>query len=575
MRVLSLNPRYNARGGQGVEIRDGEAMNILILGGGGREHALAWKIAQSPACDRLIAAPGNPGIAKFARVEALSIEDGAAVVSFCRHETIDFVVIGPEAPLAAGVADALIAADIACFGPRQAAARLESSKSFTKEICAACKAPTAAWSTFDRPDAAKIHIMASGAPIVVKADGLAAGKGVTVAATVGQALKAIDDIFAEAAHKGQSARVLIEEAMSGVEASLFVLTDGEQILPLGSAQDHKRAYDGDKGPNTGGMGAFSPTPALPPELEQQAIDEIIRPTLREMAKRGTPYRGVLYAGLMIGTNRDGAPQPRLVEYNARFGDPETQVLMRRLESDLLTALMACAEPVGALRRQPPAPLRDIKPAWRDQSAVVVTLAAKGYPGPVASGEAIGGISEAGGVTGVEIFHAGTGLESGTLVSKGGRVLSVTAIGDTLAQARERAYAAIELIDWRGGEFRRDIGAAAVAQETAALAAARAEKEAADRLAAQLAATQAAAARRDSAQTDAAAGTSDAEPEPPKTEIERQEAARSEEQRSLEARRAQLRKAAGLPPVAPAQEAAPADPAPSPSGGGDPTDSSGS
>ena len=372
---------------------------------------------------------------------------------------------------------------------------MESSKTFAKEVCAACKAPTAAWATFDRPDAAKIHVMASGAPIVIKADGLAAGKGVTVAATVGQALKAVDDIFAEAAGKGQGARVVIEEAMSGEEASLFVLTDGEQILPLGSAQDHKRAYDGDKGPNTGGMGAFSPTPALPPELETQAIDEIVRPTLKEMAKRGTPYRGVLYAGLMIGTNRDGAPQPRLVEYNARFGDPETQVLMRRLESDLLTALMACAEPVGALRRQPPAPLRDIKPVWRDQAAVVVTVAAKGYPGPAASGEPIGGLSAAGGVTGAEIFHAGTAEEGGKLVSKGGRVLSVTALGDNLTQARQRAYAAIDLIDWRGGAFRRDIGAAAVAREEAAMAAARAEKEAADRMAAQLAANQAAAAAR--------------------------------------------------------------------------------
>ncbi|MBX2855299.1 MAG: phosphoribosylamine--glycine ligase [Rhodobacteraceae bacterium] len=527
-------------------------MNILILGGGGREHALAWKIAQSPACDRLIAAPGNPGIAAFARVEALAIENGAAVASFCRHENIDFVVIGPEAPLAAGVADALIAADIACFGPRQAAAQLESSKTFTKEICAACKAPTAAWTTFERPDAAKIHIMASGAPIVVKADGLAAGKGVTVAATVGQALKAIDDIFADAANKGQGARVLIEEAMSGVEASLFVLTNGEQILPLGSAQDHKRAYDGDKGPNTGGMGAFSPTPALPPELEQQAIDEIVRPTLREMAKRGTPYRGVLYAGLMVGTDRDGAPKPRLVEYNARFGDPEAQVLVRRLESDLLPALMACSEPVGVLRRQPPTPLRDIRPVWRDQAAVVVTMAAKGYPGPVAAGEAISGLSEAGGVTGVEIFHAGTAQEDDKVVSRGGRVLSVTALGDTLAQARERAYAAIELVNWRGTEFRRDIGAAAVAQETAALAAAQAEKEAADRLAAQVAATQTAGKERETtkahdAQPDAASNATGPKPEPSQTEAARQEAMRAEEQRSLIARREQLRQAAGLAP----------------------------
>ncbi|SES69688.1 phosphoribosylamine--glycine ligase [Oceanicella actignis] len=416
-------------------------MNILILGGGGREHALAWAIARSPDCGKLICAPGNAGIAAVARCVPADIENPAAVIALCRAEEIDFVVIGPEAPLAAGVSDALREAGIAAFGPSRAAAQLEASKTFAKQICDACGAPTAAWARFEDPEAAKAHVRASGAPIVIKADGLAAGKGVVVAATEDEALAAIDEMFA-GAFGAAGAAVVIEEFMPGEEASLFVLTDGEHVLPLPGAQDHKRAFDGDKGPNTGGMGAYSPAPALTPEIERRAIDEIVLPTIREMARRGAPYRGVLYAGLMIGPSG-----PRLVEYNARFGDPECQVLMMRLAGDILPALRACAE--GGLE--------GVRLDWRPEPALTVVMAAKGYPGAYAKGEEIRGLEAAAADPDVEIFHAGTRAENGRILSNGGRVLNVTARGATLAEARAKAYEAIARIDWPGGFCRSDIG----------------------------------------------------------------------------------------------------------------------
>ncbi len=416
-------------------------MDILILCGGGREHALAWAIAKSPLCGRLLCAPGNAGIAGVAECVALDAEDGAAVAAFCKAENIGFVVIGPEAPLAAGVSDVLAEAGIPAFGPSKAAAALEASKAFTKEICDACNAPTAAWARFTEAEPAKAHVRAQGAPIVVKADGLAAGKGVVVAETVAQAEAAIDEMFG-GAFGAAGAEVVIEEFMAGEEASFFVLSDGESVLPLATAQDHKRAFDGDEGPNTGGMGAYSPAPVMTPEIERRALDEIVRPCIAEMARRGIPYRGVLYAGLMI---ENGAP--RLVEYNVRFGDPECQVLMMRLAGDVLPALIACAE--GRLA----ATALD----WRPEPAMTVVLAAKGYPGGYAKGEEIRGLDAAASDPDVEIFHAGTKAEGGRVLSNGGRVLNVTARGATIAEARDKAYAAIAKIDWPGGFHRTDIG----------------------------------------------------------------------------------------------------------------------
>ena len=417
-------------------------MNVLLLGGGGREHALAWKIAQSPLLARLWCAPGSDAMASLGTCVALDPCDPAAVALFARDRAIDLVVVGPEAPLAAGVTDALEAAGIPVFGPTAAAARLESSKSFTKEICDAVGAPSAAWARFDALAPARAHVQAHGAPIVVKADGLAAGKGVTVAMTEQEALDALDAMFAV-----PGAQVVIEAFMSGEEASLFVLCDGSEALPFGGAQDHKRAHDGDTGPNTGGMGAYSPAPVLTPEVEAQAMDHIVRPVLAEMARRGMPYRGVLYAGLMI---EDG--QPRLVEFNARFGDPEAQVLMLRLEGDLLPLLRAAAG--GTLRGE--------TVRWRDETVLCVVLAARGYPGAYARGEAIEGLGDAAAVEGVEIFHAGTRLDDGTWRSNGGRVLNVVARGASLAEAQSRAYAAVDRIRWPGGFCRRDIGWRALA-----------------------------------------------------------------------------------------------------------------
>jgi phosphoribosylamine--glycine ligase len=421
--------------------KGGKAVNILILGGGGREHALAWAIKQNPKCDRLIVAPGNAGIAQLAEVADIDILSGATVVTFCEENAIDFVVIGPEAPLAAGVADALEAAGILVFGPSAAAARLEASKAFTKEICDACGAPTAAWARFADPTPAKDYIRRMGAPIVVKADGLAAGKGVVVAMTVAEALAAIDDMFGGSLGAA-GAEVVIEEFMTGEEASYFVLCDGIDVLPIGTAQDHKRVGEGDTGPNTGGMGAYSPAPVLTEAIAAQALDEIIRPCLAEMARRGTPYRGVLFAGLMIDHGR-----ARLVEYNCRFGDPETQVLMLRLGAQLLDLLLATAE----------GRLAGAGVNWANDHALTVVMAARGYPGAYAKGSVIRGLDALPQNAREMVFHAGTAARDGAIIANGGRVLNVSARGATLAEAHARAYAMLDAIDWPEGFFRRDIG----------------------------------------------------------------------------------------------------------------------
>ena len=416
-------------------------MNILILGGGGREHALAWAVLQNPKCDRLIVAPGNAGIAMIADCADLDITDGEAVVGFAVEAAMDFVIIGPEAPLAAGVADALAAAGIAVFGPSAAAARLEASKAFTKEICDACGAPTAAWARFSDAPAARAYVTERGAPIVVKADGLAAGKGVVVAETVQQAIAAIDGMFG-GAFGGAGAEVVIEDFMSGEEASFFVLSDGKTVLPIGTAQDHKRIGDGDTGPNTGGMGAYSPAPVMTDAVTQAALAQIVEPTVAEMARRGTPYRGVLYVGLMI---ENGAP--RLVEYNVRFGDPECQVLMMRLGGQALDLMLACAE----------GRLADVSINWADDHALSVVMAAKGYPGDYTKGSVIAGLDALPEDAQHMVFHAGTTRAGGEWRANGGRVLNVTARGATLQEARDRAYAMVEGVDWPEGVYRRDIG----------------------------------------------------------------------------------------------------------------------
>jgi len=416
-------------------------MNILILGSGGREHALAWAVLQNPKCDRLVVAPGNAGIAAIADCASFDINDGAAVCAFASEEAIDFIIIGPEAPLAAGVADDLRAAGFLVFGPSKAAAQLEASKRFTKEICDAAKAPTAAYAHFTDADSAKAYITDQGAPIVVKADGLAAGKGVIVATTVTEALDAVDDMFSgEFGDAG--AEVVIEEFMDGEEASYFVLCDGENILPIGTAQDHKRVGDGDIGPNTGGMGAYSPAPVLTDAIAQKALDEIVKPTVAEMKKRGMPYQGVLYVGLMI---QDG--QPRLVEYNVRFGDPECQVLMMRLGGQALDALQACADGT----------LKDMQLHWANDHAMTVVMAADGYPGDYEKGSVIKGLDQVGATSSQMVFHAGTTAKEGQITATGGRVLNVTARGATLREARDAAYECCENIDWPEGFYRKDIG----------------------------------------------------------------------------------------------------------------------
>ena len=416
-------------------------MHILVLGNGGREHALAWAIRQNPKCDRLTCAPGNAGIAADAECVALEILNPAAVVDFCRAEGVDFVIVGPEAPLAAGVVDALEAAGILAFGPSAEAARLEASKAFTKDVCDACGAPTARWAQFQAAEPAIAYIRAQGAPIVVKADGLAAGKGVVVATTEAEAIDAVQAMFA-GLHGAAGALVVIEEFMEGEEASFFALCDGTDVLALGTAQDHKRAFDGDMGPNTGGMGAYSPAPVLTDAVVAQVMETIIRPTIAEMARRGTPYRGVLYAGLMI----DHA-QARLVEYNVRFGDPECQVLMMRLGAQALDLMLACAQ-----RR-----LAQARVQWADDHALCVVMAAQGYPGKYEQGSQIKGLDGLVADSRHMVFHAGTVADGGRVLAAGGRVLGVTARADTLQHAQAQAYGMVDAIDWPGGFCRRDIG----------------------------------------------------------------------------------------------------------------------
>ena len=416
-------------------------MNILILGSGGREHALAWAVKQNPKTDRLIVAPGNAGIAMLAECADIDILDGGVVVTFCEENAVDFVIIGPEAPLAAGVADACRAAGLLTFGPSAAAARLEASKAFTKEICDACAAPTAAYARFTEAAPARAYVAAKGAPIVVKADGLAAGKGVIVALTVAEALAAVDDMFG-GEFGAAGAEVVIEEFMTGEEASFFILTDGVNALPFGTAQDHKRAFDGDTGPNTGGMGAYCPAPVLTERVQAQVMDEIVLPTIREMVRRGTPYQGVLYAGVMI---RDG--HARLVEYNARFGDPEAQVLMLRLGAQALDLMLACAE--GRLAQA--------QVNWADDHALTVVMATRGYPGAYARGSVIEGLEALPEDSRHMVFHAGTARQDARIIATGGRVLAVTARGKTLTEARDAAYAMVDRIDWPDGFCRRDIG----------------------------------------------------------------------------------------------------------------------
>lgn len=416
-------------------------MNILILGSGGREHSIAWAVKQNPKCDRLIVAPGNAGIADVAECADINILDGDAIAAFASENTIYFVIIGPEAPLAAGVADRLRDAGFLVFGPSQAAAALEASKSFTKEICDASGAPTAAYGHFTDADSARAYIREQGAPIVVKADGLAAGKGVIVAMTLDEALAAIDDMF-DGSFGDAGAEVVIEEFMDGEEASFFVLCDGDTILPVGTAQDHKRAFDGDTGPNTGGMGAYSPAPVMTDAIIQKTLDDIVKPTVAEMNKRGTPFQGVLFVGLMIQND-----QPRLVEYNVRFGDPECQCLMMRLGGQILDLLLACAE----------GRLADVQANWADDHAITIVLAANGYPGSYKKGTVIKGLDTLPEDSFNMTFHAGTTAKDGAITAIGGRVLAVTARGDTLQDAHTRAYAMANQIDWPEGFYRSDIG----------------------------------------------------------------------------------------------------------------------
>ncbi|MDF2994797.1 MAG: purD [Xanthobacteraceae bacterium] len=414
-------------------------MNVLLLGSGGREHALAWKLAQSPRLSTLFALPGNPGIAKFARCfEGIPLTDHDALVTVCGAEQIDLVVVGPEAPLVDGIADRLIAEGIPVFGPKQVAAQLEGSKLFTKELCKAHGIPTAAFGRFAEPTGARAFVEAQGAPIVLKADGLMAGKGVIVAMTLEEALGAVDEVFAMGA---PGTEILIEEFLEGEEVSFFCLVDGETVLPFGSAQDHKRAFDGDEGPNTGGMGAYSPAPVFTPEIERRTLAEIVKPTARALADAEAPFRGVLFAGLMI--TADG---PKLIEYNVRFGDPECQVLMRRLDGDLLALLDATAN--GRLAGH--------EVALRDEAALAIVMATRGYPGDYGKGSVIAGLEEADAVEGVTVFHAGTRLIGDRLTANGGRVLNVTALGADVREARSRAYEAVTRIDWPEGFCRTDI-----------------------------------------------------------------------------------------------------------------------
>jgi phosphoribosylamine---glycine ligase len=418
-------------------------MRVLVIGSGGREHALCWSLAASPILTKLWCAPGNPGIAQVAECVPIGVLDFPALIAFAQDNEIDLVVPGPEAPLVAGIADAMEAASIPCIGPSRAAAQLEGSKTFTKELCDAAGLPTAQWERFDDAEAAREFVRRRGTPIVVKADGLTAGKGVVVAATEDAALVAIDAMMQSRAFGEAGASVVIEQCLIGEEVSLFALCDGATALPLGAAQDHKRVGEGETGPNTGGMGAYSPTPSFPPALQEAAMDGIIRPALAEMARRGTPFRGILYAGLML--TADGA---KLLEFNVRFGDPECQALLPRLMSDLLPALQAAYD----------GELNNFDLRWNDIASIAVVMAARGYPDAPERGSEIRGLDLAAGPPNVQVFHAGTEADAdGRIRAAGGRVLNVCATGADARAAREAAYAAVRLIDWPEGFYRHDIG----------------------------------------------------------------------------------------------------------------------
>ena len=423
-------------------------MHILLLGSGGREHALAWKIAASPLATKLWCAPGNAGIAREAECVRLDIADHRAVIAFCKANAVELVVVGPETPLAAGIVDDLGRAGIKAFGPSKMAAQLEGSKGFTKDLCAEFGIPTAAYRRFDNEAGALAYVRAQGAPIVIKADGLAAGKGVVVAKTLREAEDAVAMMFA--GHFGEAgAEVVIEEFLAGREVSFFALCDGETALPLASAQDHKRVFDHDQGPNTGGMGAYSPTPFVTSEIHDQIMSRIISPTVAGMKARGAPFRGVLYAGVML--TEQG---PKLFEYNVRFGDPECQVLMLRMMSDIVPAFLAACD----------GELKHFNLRWYPEAAITVVMAAKGYPGDYRKGSRIEGLDDAAKIDGVEIFHAGTLAKDGAILANGGRVLNVCALGKTVTEAQARAYASIDRINWPDGFCRRDIAWQAVEQE---------------------------------------------------------------------------------------------------------------
>ncbi|PWU77146.1 phosphoribosylamine--glycine ligase [Ochrobactrum sp. POC9] len=426
-------------------------MRVLLIGSGGREHALAWKLSASPSLTKLYCAPGNPGIATVAELVDIGVDDHQALITFAKDKKIDLVVVGPEAPLVAGLSDEMRAEGIRVFGPSKAAAQLEGSKGFTKDLCARFDIPTGAYGRFNNAPKAKAYIRQQGAPIVIKADGLAAGKGVVVAMTLDEALDAVDACF-EGAFGSAGAEVVVEEFLNGEEASFFCICDGKTALPLGSAQDHKRVGDGDTGPNTGGMGAYAPAPVMTPEIVERTMREVIEPTMRGMAEIGAPFSGILFLGLMIG--KDG---PKLIEYNTRFGDPECQVLMMRLNSNLLALINAAVD----------GKLDEVSLDWKDQPALTVVMAAEGYPSNVKKGSVIRDLDKLEGIDGVKVFHAGTAEKDGSIVASGGRVLNITAIADTVAEAQARAYEAVKLIDWPEGFYRSDIGWRAVERETPA------------------------------------------------------------------------------------------------------------
>ncbi|KIH77921.1 phosphoribosylamine--glycine ligase [Geoalkalibacter ferrihydriticus] len=417
-------------------------MKILVVGGGGREHALVWKIAQSSRVSHVWCAPGNPGIARHAECVPIAATDIDALLEFALEQDVDLTVVGPEAPLTLGIVDRFRSAGLTIFGPSRAAARLEGSKGFSKDLMAKYGIPTAAYRRFTDRDEAVAYIRNQGAPIVVKADGLAAGKGVVVAASIDEAVAAVDNMMIAGAFGEAGAEVVIEEFMEGEEASFFVFTDGKNILPLASAQDHKQIFDGDQGPNTGGMGAYSPAPVVTPELYEKIVNKIVRPTISGMEREGCPYAGIIYIGLMIVKGK-----PKVIEYNARFGDPEAQPLLVRLKSDIVPVLLGCAR--GEMRQS--------ELEWHDKAAVCVVMASGGYPGDTQTGFPISGLDDAEKIDDLIVFHAGTASKDGQVINKGGRVLGVTGLGKTVAQAIDKAYQGVKVISWEGAQYRSDIG----------------------------------------------------------------------------------------------------------------------